>query len=231
MMLKYALMYITALNYPDSKEIDDYLIQQNIPADLSKLSLFQRSYWRIKYPYAYLRKDVPKDWLENNDLRYEIDSYKYKSIQQATQDLNDAMRKKNYDFLGGVENRKFITNQYYQYMEYLNGAKPYPVPIILFRGIKINKPQVGDEHIELGFNSKSYFYHLAKKYQTTCCMLIMSYPAGHIFVAPPVKRFLWEYVSYPGEVFKITKVQYDNVYCEFLRYEPHIDPSGKKIII
>lgn len=239
---KYNLNLITAAttyifspeSYPlNQTDIDMFLSQNNVPNDITNLPIENQLSLRRLFPFAWLNKDLPSEWVgENNkNVRYaeEMHGGKKNLINgSSTQGLNTSL--KNLWKRPGPSHPK----QYQQFMFALDHNPVTLKPLILFRGISMKTPRIGDEIVEHGFSSKSYLYDIASKYGgDTCCTLIISYPANHKFVMvnDQSKAYLLEIVSYPGEVLRVTNTLGNDIYCEFVRYQTHIDPEGVEIVV
>jgi hypothetical protein len=225
-----------AYDYPTREEIDNYLIQNGLPTSISNLPFYEQVAYRLRYPYAWFTKDVPLDWLSNNDRRFRADrllttgSWDHFDLQDINiRELNLSLRNK--------WTRKYDAayEMYVMYMNIFNNSPPLPNPIVLFRGMSTDRPVIGSNITEYGFSSKSYFYSVSHKYSGTCCILAILYPPNHKFILPlGGKRGFGEFMSYPGEILTVDNITDTEdgktiIYCHFIGYAPHMSPDGVMI--
>lgn len=171
----------------------------------------QSSYWEKFINNHYLETKInPKInyWYTENARILS----KYPLIEKYTQYYDEPINE-------GLLNNKISDKSFNiieEISEALDESLPYPEELILFHGITgPNNIYSINELIEMpAFVSKSSIYVQAasfvkvdKKDQSPCCIFIIRYPPGskQLYLRP-ISKFPDEdeYLSYPGEIFKVT---------------------------
>lgn len=163
---------------------------------------------------------TPKDWFQVLWNYTESLSQSQKDViveySITTEDINRPLREKSYNH----EELSWINSL----IEIIKNSQEVVISTTLFRGTDNFKPirtiKVGETFTDLGFMSKSLSVEVVKKkFQKQGKFLIMSYPfATKQLLMAPVSEdpSELEIISFPGEIFRVTNIEGDNIYMEYI---------------
>lgn len=159
----------------------------------------------IKSHFGIYGKNFNRSWYKANERIVEKHSTIRLYPESEDSEINSGLRTGNLS----LNSYKILV----EIITALNESKPYPVELILFRGVEeredfpISTKEVGDLVSDPAIMSKSRsFDHASQFAGDTCCMLIIVYPPGMKQIYFGMHGGEDEYIGFPGEIFRILDI-------------------------
>lgn len=126
------------------------LLEKKLMIILLGLESQEVFYLRKRYPYAWLIKDIPINWKEDNDMTL------FKNLPDIGRRQNLSLLIRN-GWKGATQKDEEIYNYY---IKLLDEIPPLPNPIVLFRDVILSTSnlKIGGEYITDGFYYNEYLY-------------------------------------------------------------------------